>query len=637
MMRVLSSVLILVAVFNAQAQHSIRIDSLNRLLQNDLEISKKAFVLDELSYEWFSQNLDSSLHYGKAAYKLFSDLSDPKGLSQAVTSVAVAFHYLNQWDSAKFYYEKALDIRVIDKDSTKMASSLNNLGVMYMDKEEYDKATNYYVQAMKVREMSNDSMGVAITKLNLGLIFKKQGNFEKAIDYYKEAITGFKKYKRDNYLEGALLNLGAIYNTIGKYDLGLMYNLELRKLAEKRSSERNLSKSYVNLANSYQGLGYLDSSLYYVTKALTFFEEKKDTINMAHSLLSISQFYMDKGDYQNAINYSLKLKRINQTLKNREVSIENQLVLAKAFAANNDYEKAYESLQNSYYQKDSFLTESLNETISKLTFKYESEQKEREISELKIENQEVIIANQQAANQRNILLLVAGIFIVSALLLYLLLRTKSRANIVISKSLDEKETLLKEIHHRVKNNLQVISSLLSLQSRYIEDKDAKALVNEGQNRVKSMALIHQKLYQHNNLTGVEALDYVQNLTATLRSAYGIDPYRVNVKYDIDKMNVDVDTIIPIGLILNELISNSFKYAFPDERKGELNIRFKEKGDKLQLVVKDNGVGSSTEINKADSFGMRMIQSLSRKLEAEINFDFSDGIEASLIISHYKLV
>jgi two-component system, sensor histidine kinase PdtaS len=636
-MKVLSSVLILVAAFNAQAQHSIRIDSLNRLLQNNLEVSKKAYVLDELSYEWFSKNLDSSLYFGQASYVLFSSLENPKGLSQAATSVAVAFHYLNEWDSAQYYYEKALNIRTVDKDTSKMASSLNNLGVMYMDKEEYDKATNYYIQAMEVRKMSNDSMGVVITKSNLGLIFKKQGNFEKAIDYYEEAIIDLKRFKKENYLEVLYLNLGSIYNTIGKYDQGLMYNLELRKLAEKRSSERNLSKSYVNLANSYQGLGYLDSSLYYVTKALTFFEEKKDTINVAHSLLSISQFYMDKGDYKNAINYSLKLKRINQTLKNREVSIENQLVLAKAFAANEDYEKAYESIQNAYNQKDSLLTESLNETISKLTFKYESEQKEREISELKIENQEVIIANQQAANQRNILLLVTGIFIVSALLLYLLLRTKSRANIVISKSLDEKETLLKEIHHRVKNNLQVISSLLSLQSRYIEDKDAKALVNEGQNRVKSMALIHQKLYQHNNLTGVEALDYVQNLTATLRSAYGIDPNRVNVKYDIDKMNVDVDTIIPIGLILNELISNSFKYAFPDERKGELNICFKEKGDKLELVVKDNGVGSSTEINKADSFGMRMIQSLSRKLEAKINFDFSDGIEASLIISHYKLV
>lgn len=635
-MRIVLIIFIVASAISAKAQHSKIIDSLNTLLTTDLELNERAYVLDELSYEWFTQSLDSSLYYGQKGYTLFKQIDDPKGLSQSVTSIAVAYHYMNEWDSAQYYYEKALTIRQESKDTAKTASSFNNLGVMHMDRENYDKATEYYIEAMKIHEVNKDSLRLMITKSNLGLIFKKQGNYDKAIANYNEVRDYFGRVKRYSSVETALLNLGSIYNTMGQYKRGAEYNLELLKLAEKRSSTRNLAKSYVNLGNSYQGMGKLDSGIYYVEKALTFFEERKDTMNIANSLLSIAQFHLEKGNYQEAITNSKRLNNLNRFLGNKELGIENQMILSSTYAKKNDFENAYKSLMGAYEQKDSLLTSSLNETITDLTVKYESEQKERENSELRIEKQQADLAMQRSDNQRNIFIFIAGIFIVSAILLYLLLRTKSKSNRIISKSLDEKDTLLKEIHHRVKNNLQVISSLLSLQSRYIEDENAKEAVNEGQNRVKSMALIHQKLYQHDNLTGVEALDYIQNLTSTLSTAYGIDKEQIDIKYHVDDLNVDVDTIIPIGLILNELISNSFKYAFPDDRKGELNIAFKEVADQLQLTVKDDGVGAEEDINSSDSFGMRMIRSLSRKLEADVNFDFSNGTEASLIISRYKL-
>lgn len=623
-------------VFSAHGQHSLKMDSLHQLLQRDLEESKRAYVLDELSYIWFSNNLDSSLNYGKAAYTIFAQLDDPKGLSQAATSVAVAYHYMNQWDSAVHYYNKALTIREANNHTSKIASSLNNLGVMYMDKEDYKKATEYYIKAMEARQLTNDSVGVAITKSNLGLIFKKQGIYDKAITYYNEAMEDFERYSQLHHLEVALLNLGSIYNTIGEFEKGANYNRQLIKLAEKRSSQRNLAKSFVNLANSHQGLGHLDSSLYYVSKALDFFDANSDTLNIAHSLLSIAQYHLESGHYQEALSNAKHLEQINARLKNKSIAIENQLIMARAYSAIRDYKNAYTRLENAYYQKDSFLTQSLNKTISDLTLRYETEQKEREISELKVAHQAATIAEQESANQRNIFIFLAGIFIVGALLLYQLLRIKSKSNVTISNSLKEKETLLKEIHHRVKNNLQVISSLLSLQSRYVEDKGAQEMVNEGQNRVKSMALIHQKLYQRDNLTGVEAGDYIQNLCNALQSTYGIDSDLCEVTYEVDDLNLDVDTMIPIGLILNELISNVFKHAFP-KGEGKLKIVFQQKNDNLLLMVKDNGVGTSKGIHDSNSFGMKMIQSLSRKLEATVDYTFDEGTTASLTISHYKLV
>jgi len=151
-----------------------------------------------------------------------------------------------------------------------------------------------------------------------------------------------------------------------------------------------------------------------------------------------------------------------------------------------------------------------------------------------------------------------------------------------------------------------------------------------------MALIHQKLYQNDQLGAVEALDYIQNLTDTLQRTYGIENDQVKIGFDVDSLQIDVDTIIPLGLILNELISNSFKHAFPDDRKGELTIGLRRVQNQLQLTVKDDGIGSNTSMEGANSFGMRMINSLARKLEATVDFNFTEGTCAILNISSFKL-
>lgn len=633
MPHLLAALLFCLSFSSSTAQQNL--DSLRAEMLQATDASKKANILDELSYQWFYDDLDSSLHYGLLGYTAFLELDDPEGLARAATSVAVAYHYLYDWDSAEYFYQEALKIR-LENESDRIAASLNNLGVVSMDQEKYEEATNYYLKAMEVREQSNDSLGVALTKLNLGLIFKKQGNFDKAIIHYLETLSFLESVKQTKHLEVALLNLGAIYNVLEQYDIAKYYNLRLQTLAEKSSSQRNLAKSYVNLANTYEGLNALDSSLYFARRGLAFFEAQRDTLNMASALLATARVYQKKKQYNKAISTAESLSILTESTDNKELAIDNQLLLAQAYGALGDFEKGQLYMKKAFNLKDSFLTNELNKTINELTLKYETEQKEREISELKIANQESIFAEKEAAGQRNFLILIAAFLSLSAVLLYLLLRTKSKANSLISLSLHEKETLLKEIHHRVKNNLQVISSLLSLQSRFIEDKDAKALVNEGQNRVKSMALIHQKLYQKDNLTGVEVLDYIENLSNTLISTYSINTSTVNVSYNVEKLNLDVDTMIPVGLILNELISNAFKHAFPTG-EGELIVAFKKENDQLVLQVTDNGVGAKQDIEKSNSFGMRMIQSLSKKLEADVSFDFSNGTSVKLAISNYKLV
>jgi len=228
------------------------------------------------------------------------------------------------------------------------------------------------------------------------------------------------------------------------------------------------------------------------------------------------------------------------------------------------------------------------------------------------------------------------LIILGIIFLFILLRSKSKANAIISVSLDEKETLLKEIHHRVKNNLQIISSLLNLQSRYISDKTAKQAVNEGKSRVKAMALIHQKLYQKDNITGIEMEDYIRNLVESLFASYGINHKQITFVSDINNIRLDVDSAIPLGLILNELVTNVLKYAF-EGSKGELFIQLIKEKNNLKLTVKDNGKGFTKSDKVEEGYGIRLINSLSRKLKATILVDSSAGTTYILTIEKFKLV
>ncbi|MGE5498230.1 MAG: sensor histidine kinase, partial [Syntrophothermus sp.] len=197
----------------------------------------------------------------------------------------------------------------------------------------------------------------------------------------------------------------------------------------------------------------------------------------------------------------------------------------------------------------------------------------------------------------------------------------------VKASLYEKEILLKEIHHRVKNNLQIISSLLNLQSEQIEDERALALFNDSRNRVKSMALIHERLYQSHDLAHVDFAEYINELSRFLYRTYVTNEQRVGINVDTENIFLAIDTAIPCGLIINELLSNALKYAFPDSDDGLVEVKFKNaEGDRFELIVQDNGVGlpSDLDFRNTSSLGLQLVVSLVQQIKGEIELDRSCG-------------
>ncbi len=199
----------------------------------------------------------------------------------------------------------------------------------------------------------------------------------------------------------------------------------------------------------------------------------------------------------------------------------------------------------------------------------------------------------------------------------------------VKASLREKEVLLKEIHHRVKNNLQVISSLLSLQSYYTENTDALKILADSQNRVRSMALIHEKLYQSQSLARIDFAEYIQDLSNYLFRVQTTDTRGITLNIQTDKLFLNIDTAMPCGLILNELVSNALKHAFPDGQKGEIRIEFRANDEgQLTLLVSDNGVGLPPDLDfqNTESLGLELVNTLTDQLEGTIEIHSQDGTE-----------
>jgi PAS domain S-box-containing protein len=215
--------------------------------------------------------------------------------------------------------------------------------------------------------------------------------------------------------------------------------------------------------------------------------------------------------------------------------------------------------------------------------------------------------------------------------------SKKMENQIVA-SLKEKDLLLKEIHHRVKNNLQIIISLLNLQSGYIKDEETLKAVREGQNRVRSMALVHEKFYQSEELGEIDFKEYTDKLCHFLKQSYASQDAPITILVEASGIGFDMDTAMPCGLLITEIVSNSLKYGFPGNRSGEINIEFSKVADKkVLMMISDNGIGlpDDFDIEKSESLGMQLIIALTSQLDGELKFSGENGTKFSVTFTYPK--
>lgn len=517
-------------------------------------------------------------------------------------------------------FKRLLVLKSSLNDKSGMISTLSKISRLYLSLKQYDSAL-YFTREIQ-RLAAADKEVLAESLIDELVIHSFQGNYEDAMQARRQA----------EQLTGNLDNMA----------------LSIRMLI-------GISVFYTARQNKAEARVYFDS-------AAARIEKVKGTELAVAGLSILADMSSQQGDYKTAFNMMRQMdkykdifrnnnmERISAEIKNtaemdmnaKEIDFLNRENNLKADKLRN------ETLLRFALVRQNLLIDSSLEQQKLLTAVKEQEallredqlQKEKELRlSLSRENE---LKQEHLNEERQARWLMWSGMAVLALLgsvIFLQYRRQLRKNAIIRKQSVELEVLNKEIHHRVKNNLQVISSMLDLQSQTLQDDKATAIIKEGIQRVQSMAFIHQNLYQGHSVNSVNMNEYIRMLSNHLFQTYNIRNDKIRLHTNIEELNLHTDTAIPLGMILNELISNSLKYAFTGREGGDIRVKMKRNDNELLLQVKDNGKGlpEGFDPGTVNSFGFEIIKAFAQKMKARINIDGSQGTDISIIISKFKTI
>jgi two-component sensor histidine kinase len=608
--------------------------------------TNKVLAWLDLSKATQRNDLEKAYIYADSAWQLAEALDFLPGKVKSQRQMGNTAYYGSNFPAALDHYQYAWKFYSRVGDELNAAKMINNRGLVFRSLGQIDSAVHYFYQSLEVKEQLGDTSSMAYSYNTLGETFAMRKEFEKAEPLFLKALEGFQQTGNAPMEYGLYLNLGGFYRDQGKLAEALPYIQKGLAYYEVNGPQREVGRGKYILGGLYFDQGkYAESEAAYL-ESKAVFDSLKSDMRILGCLLRLSEVALAQGQNSRALELARAGRKKALELGTREQEAQALQVLIDVHKKEGNYRSALEYTESYHTVMDSVVNIKTRQTMAELEQKYESERRERELADLTAANQlnEINLARQQQV-QRWLILIVVLVVII-AVLLFNQYRIKQRTNRVlreknevIQKSLEEKEVLLREIHHRVKNNLQFISSMLRLQTRHVSDPQTRAVLEEGNHRINSMALVHQKLYQEDNLTGVDMVSYIENLLDTLRHAYRAKERQIEVQTQLDPFVLDIDTALPIGLIVNELVTNSFKHAFAEEERGSIIVILQKKENNLVLIVKDNGKGLSPTFNLSanDRFGFELIESLASKLKARLELSEGPGLEVTLSISQFQIL
>ncbi|MBK8500879.1 MAG: tetratricopeptide repeat protein [Saprospiraceae bacterium] len=533
-----------------------------------------------------------------------------------------------------------LESPYVQNDTLEIIKGLDLRTSIYYEQDNYDQTIDHAQRLFKLSERHQNSKGQISGLSFMALVLSDQSKSQEAIDIYLRVINICHETGDSSRLAATYNNLAGAYLNAREYSKSIEYYELTKSMDLKDNFTWGVFNDYHNIGNVY--IWMQDYKEAYHNLQIAYDMQKKigsiqELIMTAHKL-----GYVMAKTGQVTQGIQMLEESLDSARKNNYRTYEEQSLkyLSEIYAEQNQATKALQYYKDYKSVSDKIWMDQLAAKTDELQIQYATAEREGKIANLDADNKLKDLKLAQASRIR--LGLVLGIILLGIIATLIwrnsIVRKRSNADLrqknkIIEDNLHEKEILLREIHHRVKNNLQIISSLLSLQSRNVDDSAIKDAMKAGQNRVHSMALIHQNLYQEGDLIGVNTKDYITKLTTSLWHSYNIEEERISLVTDIDPLRLDVDIMIPVGLILNELISNALKYAFVDGKPGSVHISLQAENDNLKLVVKDDGPGfeqlASEKTKK--SMGMKLIHAFTQKLRGQLEINSNGGTEVILRI------
>lgn len=650
--------LIVVGVNRAEAsKYDEYIDSLKAVIPEQVDTVKLASIV-ELDNYLASSAPKEIIPYLEEGLDIAAELDHLYYRGRMFNLRGTARYYLAEYDEAKADWQRAIEIfDQIPEDEYMLdvrnrlahSTSLMNLGVVSRMRGEYSDALEYYQRSLEIRKGTGYKEGVAACYINIAKVYVDNKNDQRALEYYLKADEILEAYPNKIYQAGLLNNIGLIYKRKGAIDSAKTYFNRSLDLYKALDEPKRISQSYVNLGLLHKDMDDCEQALDYFSLALIINKEISDLLGMAWCYEYIGECYAFMRQHPEALDYYHRALSILEELKVAKNQLSCYEGLADIYARIGDYQNAYKFHLKFSTLNDSVYSDRLYQELAEKEAQYKSAEKEKqlELKDLELEKKTAQIEKNRVQKWA----LIIGFLLVVAVAVIFIQRFRIEARFhkklesqneelrrtyenlkatVISK--EEKEVMIKEIHHRVKNNLQIISSLVNIQANSLEDKETQHMFREVQNRIISMSLLHEQLYKAHDLARVDVEEYLDVLIENLLLIYS-NQTEIQVKKEISVESFGVDTLIPIGLLVNEVITNSMKYAFKGCDRGTIFIGMKHLDNKrCELTISDDGVGVDTEKLKSlkDSLGMELIETFVNQLDGSVEMSVENGTQYHIV-------
>lgn len=584
------------------------LDTMEKALEKIRDTELRLKILNDLGYYYHTRNLKKSLEIIQRGLSEARNQKNSYWEGRLQVSEGAVLLRMEELEFAELTLRNAIE-KIPENERWLLYT---NLGYVYERRGDLSEAFEIATNNLELGEKFQDIKAMAMAYSDLSNLFWKQGKYEKGLEYGYKSLDLFKKNGINDLDYNFTFHLvGNNLVMLNRNEEALEYFQSSVLIGEKYGFYNNLSDTYIALAELYKEMENYPNAEISAIEALKYAELLENDFMIMRSLLTIGKLNNHRG------KFSLAIENLKKCIEIATPDFGDKFYLGLAYE---EISKAYEGIQNTkaslaaykMYKKlhDEVFNSEADQRIALLQTQMDIAQKETTISlqEAKLEQQTTI---------QLFILILTGFLLVFLAVLYRFFIRKKKYSEVLEKQNAEKEFLLKEIHHRVKNNLEIISSLLALQSERIDDENIKLIMMESQNRVQSMGMIHQNLYVGENITSIEMKRYFQNLSSFILDSFGASS-QIKVRCEMEALELDIDRAIPIGLIVNELLTNAMKYAFPENRQGLIKIRLEEKNDQLQLKIEDNGVGytKNPEI-MGTGFGTQLVNLLCRQLDGKM--------------------
>ncbi len=635
----------------------------------------KLAALDSLIYKTDLVVTEASISYSEKYIRLALDL---KKYDAAVRKLV---YYLSMVDYTldnpergyQFIHSITLPLDKV-KDPALVLEFLYKKGNILHHSGHFKEALTAYTNTYE-----SNHIGDSLTRVDAlhqrGLVYSDLGEYNKALADIILAQQYFRRIKNYDYLFYTQGSLNVLYGQFGLEEKSIE---EMKKVVAERLAlgyTKNLCYDYFALSISYNDIADAENTKKYALLALeTALQEVKTNpdIPLNEFLSNVAAMYTDRGELKRAkeyldlsekellkrgvnisndyyhqstlANYYLKVGRLKASeeialslideVKKRPQEYKTDIyqLLYAIYDAKKKHQRSLYYFKKYTQLRDSVFSARKANSLSYYQTLYETEKKEKEIAsqELDLQSQRNVISTQERQQHYFMIGLIAlAVILIGSFFFIKKIRMEKRK---VADSLIEKELLLKEIHHRVKNNLQIVYGLMYKQARISKDHTFKSLMDDAQGRIKSMAMIHQKLYQNNNFSEVDMKGYISELVKDINSSFSTTHAKVDVTLQMAVTRFHMDVAIPLGLILNELITNIYKHAFNDGT-GNAWVSIEKVKDHHLVTVRDNGIGLPEDLNlkKSSSLGMNLILGLCHQIRATFDYKNNNGSEFTILL------